>query len=283
MNKPAHHLRPPQSYIRGLEKTNEYLGFMTEGKERSSALGHTARTLAERMSQAESQTVEQKLDQSAVHILSLLPKYLESQLALDKIQDYERATNRRVPKTEKRPHKEVAASYNHALRELVDIAPDLAPSEVLNFIYAAALEMEDPDAAKYASQETRSVIFGMQNEIGFEQILWEIEEVEDVIHGDEKQDREGVDLYILYKGVKLKVDTKASALSAQKAKQARQDFMRRHGETEASSVSGYPMWTGLKASDFGDTFRISNELARERAPHIKAMLDNLYERQSQVA
>lgn len=281
MDKTPHHLREPGKYIRGLEKTNEFLGLLNQGKERPVALGHVAAMFAERMSQPEEQTIEQLLDRSAVHILSLLPGFIEAQRALDSLE--QRDSRHHLSKNEKLSHKQTATAFNHALRELIDLAPDIQASEVRDFIFKAALEMGHVDTAKYTAQETQAVLHGIQHEIGFEQILWQLEDVEDVVHSDEKQELIGIDLIVRYKNKQIPVDVKASELSARKSLQAHETYMRNHHLSETNDKGGYPVWTGLETSDFGGGFRIPEELAAQKASRVATVLDRLYERNAQTA
>lgn len=256
---------------------------MSQGKERTVALGHVASMFAEGMAARERETIEQQLDRSAVEILSILPDFIEAQHALDDMQTEEEEHGRRVPRREKMPHKEVAIAFNHTLRELIDTAPDISADEVTRFMSNAMLDLGDPSEADYCARETRVVLYGIQHEIGLEQILWNIEGVEDIAHGTSAQELEGGDLIVTYRGTDIFLDAKASDRSAKKSLQHRQEFLHRNNLTEATARGGYPVWTGLTAADFKGGFRISEELASERAPYFESVLDQLYTQRSQTA
>lgn len=282
MSKPVHHLRPPQSYIHGLEKTNEYLDLLGQGKERTIALGHVAGMFADRMARAEEQSTEQRLNRCAVNILSALPDFIHARHALDAIQDEERKFGRKLSR-QKRPFKEASISYNHAIHELIDVAPDIKPADIKAFAFEATLTMADPSEAKFCAQETQGLLHSIQQEIGLEQILWHVDGVEDVVHGSKEDEFNAGDLIVIYRGMRLLVDAKSSHAFAEKALMERTAYAERNKISEANNKDGYPIWTGLDIADFGGTFRIPDRLAAKKAPRVAAILERLYEQKTKTA
>lgn len=276
VQKPRHTLRHPQTFINGLEKTPEFLHALNSGTERKMAIGRAAAFHHERMSQLESPTVEALLDQFGVRVISTLPAYIQAEHELDRIEAEELHTGIKAPRHEKIPHLKAAIPFDHTLRELIDTFDDITPENIKRFTEIAMLDLGDGAEAKYAREKTREVLYGMQHELGLEQILWEVEDVTDVQHATAEQELHGIDLAVTYKGRVLFLDAKASEFGARKAMTARQTYMNAHGLTEAKYKGGYPLWTHLSDEDFGGGFRITKERAQACAPKIKATLDSLY-------
>lgn len=276
-------LRHPQSFINGLEKTNEFLGDLARGKSRRVSIGHAAALHHERMSHTESQTPEKKLDQAAVRILASLPAFVDAQRALDKLEDQERRNGHHFPKNVRLPHLKAVIPYNHALLDLIDTFPGIDAESVWRFSGGAMLDLGGRADAEFVEMETRELLHGLRNEIGLEQILWQIDDVSDVTRATEEQELIGIDRGVVYRRTPLFLDAKASEFGAQKALQAHQDYLRFHHLTEADDDGGYPVYTGLTDDDFHGGFRISQEKAEECAPAIKRVLDELYAIKSHAA
>lgn len=273
-NEPS--LRHPQSFINGLEKTNEYLGYLAKGKGRLASIGQAATLHHERMKNAEAQNLENQLDRSALRIISTLPRFVAAQHALDKIRDDERKRGHKFPRSVRLPHLKAVIPYNHALRDLVDSFPGVDAASIKRFSATAMLDLGSPSEAAYCSERTREALYGMQHEIGLEQILWQIEEVEDVQHATEEQELSGIDLVVTFRDRTLYLDSKASEFGQKSALASREAYMHDRGMSETENTSGYPIWTGLQDDDFKGGFRIDNETAQAQAPGIKAILDELY-------
>lgn len=276
-------LRHPQSFINGLEKTDEFLGDLSRGKSRRASIGHAAALHHERMSRIEVQTPESKLDQAAVRILASLPPFIDAQRALDRLEDEERHTGHRLPKNIRLPHLKAVIPYNHALRDLIDSFPGVDAASISRFSGAAMLDLGGASDAQFAEAQTRELLHGMRHEIGLEQILWQIDEVGDITPATEEQELIGIDLVVEYKGITISLDAKASRLGAQKAVQAHEAYLRNHHMTEADDRGGYPVYTGLTDEDFHGGFRIDQTKAEACAPAIKQVLDNLYQQKRYVA
>lgn len=272
-------LRNPQSFINGLEKTNEFLGHLAKGKSRPVSIGHAATILHERMESREVHTTESKLDSFGVKIIAELPRFIEAQRALDKIRA-DRKKGHIVSSLVSTAHVRAILPYNHALRDLIDWFPEASPDNVGLFVFAAARDINGPVDADYCRNETRNVLHGMQHEVGLEHILWQIEDVEDVQHATEEQELEGIDLVVTYHGQTICLDAKATEFGESNALSERAAYMQSRGLAEASMDDGYPIWTGLDEADFKGGFRIDDATAKAHAPEIQEILDDILKKKS---
>lgn len=269
-------LRHPKSFINGLERTDEFLGQLAKGKSRPKSIGHAAAQLHDRMAGAETKTSESELDRLGVKLIATLPGFVEAQHALDNIKDQQRRQGHNFAPGVKLPHLKAAIPFNHALRDMVDSFPWVDVDSIKSFAETVMLDLGGSAEADYCSVETGKVLYGMQHEIGLEQILWQIDDVEDVQHATEEQELEGIDLIVTYKGNPLYLDAKATPQGADKATADREFSMQQRGITEAEASGGFPVWTGLSDDDFGGKLRIDNETAKAQAPRMRAILEELY-------
>ncbi|GEM_PF-1486276 len=264
--KPA--LRNPSSYLGGLERTNEFLGAVAKTGDRATSLGRAAAVFGERMASEPSLSIEKQRDMFAVQLLARLPDFLRAQLA-SRQEEYDRSAPR-LSKAEHDRNMSHVIGFNHTLHDMIDMFPELKVNDITRFIKTAALDMYGPKEAAFADQSTREALVGMQHEIGLKQILWQIEDVEDVIEADEAQERRGIDLIVHYRGTELAVDAKAAQKSADKA------YDKWFNNHQAGRQGGYPIWTRINYEDFGGGFRITDERAKQLAPYIQAELEQLY-------
>lgn len=255
-------------FISGLEKRPEYLDASKEGN-RFRALGRTAAIYAERMEQAKPKTKAEILNQMSVGIVATLPGFLDG--ARELVLIYEReAEGTTVKRSEKIPHLESVIPFNHQLRSLIDMFPDLSFEQVQNYCSQTALFMSGPVDAAYCKQIVREHLIGMRNEIGMSQILWKIDGVEDVVPAETaEQEMNGVDLVVTYRGKTLLLDAKASEFGVQKA-------LDKRTSTSAAS-SGYPVCPMIPYEDFEGGFRISDDTAEHLSSRLKPTLDRIYQ------
>jgi len=265
--KPA--LRNPTNYFNGLERTDEYLGAIAKTGDRAKSLGHAASVFSERMGKDESPSIEKQQDMYAVQLLAQLPKFLEGNLAIDKDKSHTHLSKAEVDR-----HMTDIILFNHTLRDMIDMFPGLKVIDITRFIKTAALDMYGRNEAVYAEQSTRQALVGMQNEVGLEQILWQIEGVDDVIKATVSQERHGIDMTVAYRDQKLTLDAKASSKGVDEA------YGKWLNNFSRGREGGYPIWTRINYEDFEGGFRISDERAKKLAPYIQAELDRLYEEQS---
>lgn len=283
MSTPTRTLRPPKTFINGLEKTDEYLHMRARHRNRRKAIGHAATIHAERMKSSEIKNPSELLDRQALTLLATLPKFVVAQHELDKLRDQERKRGRKYPREVRLPHIKSVIKYNHALRELVDTFPDLNADNIRRFSAAAMLDLGTPEEAEYCAERTREALHGMRYEIGLEQVLWHIEDVEDISHATEEQELSGIDLIVTYRGHKLYLDAKASEFGEQKTIATRHSFQRAHHMTEADEDGGFPVWCGLNEEDFDGGFRAREARAGEEAARVQQILDSLVAQRTAVA
>lgn len=269
--KPKPALRNPSTYINGLERTDEYLSSLGRSGSRTAAIGHTAAIYSDRMSKEPSLLVEKQLDHFAVRMISTLPDFLEGRIALESIEADRRDGFRVMPNARKEQLEKVIP-FDHTLRDMIDMIPELRFNDVVRFAKAIALNLHTPNLAAYTEQATREILIGMQHEIGLKQVLKQIEGVTEVNKATLDQEMNGIDLLVSYNGVQLALDAKASQQGAQKAVDA---WYLRLSKGADVSHSGYPIWTRIDYEDFGGEFKISDDRAKKIAPYIKSELDQI--------
>lgn len=275
METPKHTLPRITPLLHGLEKTNEYLDSL-KGLDRFQALGQVAGIYAGRMESEKPKTPSDMLNQMSVNIMSSLPGFIEGARRLNAI-DKDRERGHTISKTETTPLVEAVIPFNHGLRTLIDTFPEFTFEQVQNYCSQMTFEMSGPTDAAYCKQAVRERLVGMRTEIGMSQVLWEIEEVQDVRAAETAaEEMNGIDLIVDYRDKTLNLDAKASETGVKSALEKRSAFMTRHSTNEAALDSGYPVYPGIKYEDFSGGFRIDAETARRLAPHMKTELERIY-------
>lgn len=161
------------------------------------------------------------------------------------------------------PHLENVLKFNHALKGLIDNDPSLGFASthfLLRQLYGA---LNGQEGAASFSEHARARLVGMRHEIGFEQILGTMPDIE-YEEGDEMSDLAGADVDVLFRGNWIPLDIKASEATAQAA---------RSKAAESRRNPNLIVWSQLNESDFGDNLRVSHAVAQERAPDVYRLLE----------
>ena len=237
-----------------------------KGAEVSHAVGRTASFLAS----LETKPSGYRTPEAATyHLISLIDPFVTSREALDHYKQLE-AEGTRVSRDQKKPHLLDVIHFDHAAKELIDRVPSLRMSQVVQFVTQMyevshrselARNSEWGRAAKLAEVDnaTRQVLHGMRNEVGSEQLF----EALGLPYSDNITDEDelnGIDERITLHGIEVAVDLKASP----------------RARDEARKKSSHPetiIWSQLRPSDFGDSFRVPQSVAEERAPYMQQALE----------
>ncbi|HEX8390612.1 MAG TPA: hypothetical protein VF597_04285 [Candidatus Saccharimonadales bacterium] len=267
-------LKRPNDLIRGLEKTPQFLeGLSTGSRER--ALGAAAHFFARRMEQQPAQTAGERLNAHAVNLIATLPDFARGSWQLEQLND------KKAGRKQKLPFIRDKIPFNHALRDMIDEAPGLSQSQVIDFCSLASQDMLDHNSPadppiEFVEQKVRTTLVGMQHEIGLEQILWNIPEIEDVIKATPEQELQGIDMIAVYDGAHIPLDAKASPSLAGRSLENYEQYAHKHSDgTSAVSDNGYPLWTGITHGEFHGGFRIDQDTVDRCTPAVAATLRRL--------
>lgn len=268
-------LTHPLSLIRGLEKTPQYLEDL-KPRGRKAALGRAASFFADKMEQKPQRTPEERLNGFSVRLLATLPDFITASRQLDILETRQNMTGNRIDRSQKIPHLEKVIPFNHTVRELIDEFPNLTVENVVGFCSVSGLELGGPKDAEYLEQQAGQVVTGMQQEIGLEQILWNIPDVEDVTQATLEQELAGMDLVVTYHGMQIGLDAKNSERGADIAHEKRDDFMRNRQLNEVDMAdAGYPIWSGIVSREFHGGFRVNQNCVNRCTPYVEATLMRL--------
>jgi hypothetical protein len=203
--------------------------------------------------ESESQSGRKTFEGQILDVISHLPQFMQSQIALNKMRE-SHASYR-----EKAPHLDTVVRLNHSLKELVDTNPLLQFSQVLRFLNQMNAAINGKGHSELFTYEARSILVGMRHEIAVEQMLGTMPDVE-YQDTDLASDLKGSDIFVSINGSPyVPIDVKASFVSAEKAKQ------------KAAAYGYNPnliIWSQLYEEDFGDSFRIPHETVMERKDRV---------------
>lgn len=196
-------------------------------------------------------------------LISTIDSFVSAQQELDRLKEV--GSERR----QKLPHLRNVIAFNHAAKELIDSQPDIQFNELVSFTTKMyqGMHRDDPelhDDARYHQRTVyvrdsiKEVLHGMRNELAVEQIIWAANdpelEYDDTTVEDELR---GVDLFINYHGQRFGIDVKASQAATHMAK------LKSHHPERI-------VWSQVDWDDFEGGFRISDELALQKAPALVA-------------
>lgn len=158
------------------------------------------------------------------------------------------------------PYLEQVAEFNHALKNVIDNGPSIKFDELLAFMAHMYAGANGQASMQDFYNEARYALIGMRHEIGAEQIIGTMDDVEynetDVEDKDSVNlDLAGEDIRVEFNGLSIPLDIKASPQAVEKAR-ARSDHPERI------------VWSQLHNGDFGNGkgFRIPYNVARDKAP-----------------
>jgi hypothetical protein len=203
--------------------------------------------------EAESQSGRKTFEGQILDVISHLPQFLQSQIALDRLS--ESGASRR----ERAPYLDTAVRFNHSLKELVDSYPVLQFSQVLRFLSQMNAAINGKSYSEFFTHQATEILIGMRHEIAFEQMLGVMPDVE-YQDTDLASDLKGSDVFVSINGSPYApIDVKSSFVSAEKAKQR----ATAHGRNPNLII-----WSQLYEEDFGDSFRIPHETVMERKDRV---------------
>lgn len=259
-------LANPSSFTRSISGTPEYLRSRSVEQDKPGAL-RRAVALGSR-ALAESHTTENgyKSPEACVYdLISTIDDFAQAERELASLDEI------RAPRLERLPHIRSVIRFNHAAKALIDSDPSINFSELVTFTVRMyqGMHRDDPELFDGEASHSRIVwlqnavsdrLHGMRSELAVEQILWAIDddslEYEETTIEDELN---GIDLFITQRGTRYGIDIKASQAAVDKARLS-------------SSHPDRIIWSQVSWEDFNGGFRISDDLARKKAPALKRAL-----------
>lgn len=250
----------PSTFIHEINQSDAYFRAMNELVRLPEAEKPEAgdrRRIAVRLASAALSTEQvsgfKSLDSHAFNVIHHLTEFTESQRALADIRAHHGSYN------EKHPYVEKMVGFNHAIKEMVDAYPALQFDRVMSFLRHMHQALDGADRNKHFETEVRGILVGVRHEIGVEQMLGTMRNVE-YETGAVSDDIKGADLYVSIDGSPMTpFDIKASPTKTFYAK------------NEAPAKGHNPdhiIWSHIEDREFGNSFRIPYTLAAERAPEL---------------
>lgn len=259
-------LANPSTFTRSIAGTSEYLRSRSAEQDEPGALRRAVALGASAL--AESHTTENgyKSPEACVYdLISTIDEFARAERQLAALGETDASRAERVP------HIRSIIRFNHAAKALIDSDPSIGFNQLVTFTVRMhqAMHRDDPESGDEAIDHANKVwlhnavsdrLHGMRNELAVEQILWALDDesleyeettIEDELHG--------VDLFITQNGRRYGIDIKASQAAVDKARLT-------------SPHPGRIIWSQLSWEDFNGGFRISDELARKKAPGLKRAL-----------
>lgn len=158
---------------------------------------------------------------------------------------------------------EKTIDFNTALREIIDHNQKLSPRELLQFINKTFTISYGHADAQFVEQAAQECIIGMQNEVGFEQIVGLIDGLEYRASTKEEEIASGADMFIEFMGKTIPIDIKSRESKAAELNTSNLKFGR---------IDSYKIWSHCHRADFHDSFRISYQDAQTKASEVESEL-----------
>lgn len=257
-------LKNPSQFIRGLEKTDDFLVESDAHEKQTRALASTALKFSARMEERASD-LDAKLDAYSVRLIGQLPDFFEGKAELD-------IEHKEGENWDREHCLEQVIPFNHTIRSMIDEFPELKIADLRKFCTETALILFGASRAKVIDQMVFETIGGMLQEIGLKQIAKNIDGVTYVKMAETvEEETKGIDLIVGYYGCDILLDAKSSHRSEEEAleEQLRKAFRSDYELKEA----GYPIYTGALHEDFEGGFRLSQEATDRCTPRVKEVLE----------
>lgn len=165
-------------------------------------------------------------------------------------------------------------SFNNALRDSINANPRIEKSALTAIVKSAALFYQyPPNEIVGIERETIDTLRGMQHELAFESILWNLPEGFEVLETTDEDDAKGTDYRVKCpNGTLVSIDVKASQLSADRAYEKRANALARRGKTVPSNE--IILYSGFTEQDFDPSspWRPTYQATSELTPYVEMEL-----------
>lgn len=230
---------------------------MTPNEKRSMRIRAVARGALDRATQETKESGYRTPDGDVFNLIAHLDSFYQAQQVLARLESEK--DFRHVRRNERIPHLKDVVQFNHALREVIDNHPALKFTDILNFMTEMHTAVSGPDTQKQFYTDAREALDGMRHEIGFEQILGVLPDL-DYREASVEEDIYGADIVVTVDDTEIPIDIKASPRTAA--------FKR-----EKSHHPERIVWSQLNFEDFNGGMRIPRQLAEKKAPALRAELE----------
>lgn len=196
-------------------------------------------------------------------LISTLQPFLEANKSIDQaVNDGTYARNNYLEEVGK------TIDFNTALRTVIDHNFQLPRTNLQHFLESTFITSYGSKDSEYFAQLVKRHLTGMMHEVGFEQIINEIEGVTDYRTATKEEDLQGIDMIVTYNGREIPLDIKSNKDRAEAVNAARSAYRDR---------STYAIWSGLRSDSFTDTFALKNGIAQQRATVVEDQFNYLIE------
>lgn len=185
-----------------------------------------------------------------LQLMGNVEPFIAAQGTLDHMRDHGDSRESR------KPYLRTVVEFNHALRDIINYAPDMSFTDLLGFMTSLHINLSGPDQRQYFFQEARSALIGMQNEIGFEQIIGNIDGLRYTDATVDQEIEDGIDMLIQYQGKKIPVDIKRSDTGVRNANS--------HNDGTKLNISPH-----IPFDAFNNGFRLDAAVAKRMAPRVE--------------
>lgn len=212
------------------------------------AIGKAAAHLCSDMAH-ERKSTHMNLEQHSLNVVGKLMESVDDIIMLQDIESGEEAQRNPLP------HKRKVIEFDRALKEMVDDNPSVGFNETLRFLGQSIISTSGEDTYRKVADDLRAILVGMRHEIAAEQ-MFEYLDME-YRQTSIEEDLRGKDIVLMYEGKDwVGVDIKGSARGAE----AGREKARSKGRNDNIIV-----WSHCHDEDFGNTFRLDNELIYEQS------------------
>ncbi|OYX40930.1 hypothetical protein B7Y94_05855 [Candidatus Saccharibacteria bacterium 32-49-12] len=241
------------------------------------ALAHTNLDPFQMNKAAISQSLENYLDNHqresgyrslTEHIMNVTYQLLSAEDHIHKIAELEQ---RGAKRNEKLPTLQALVEFNHSVKDMIDSNPSIKFPDMMRFLAKTNLQVNGHEKnSEEFNQAIRGVLDGMRHEIGVEQMLGHLDNVE-YLEAEVEDDLKGGDILVSVDGGDyIPLDIKASPFSAARA----QEKARRNGFSGNNII-----WSQLDNEDFNGGFRVDYGIAAHKAKYLAAELARVTGRQ----
>lgn len=201
-------------------------------------------------------------DEASMRLFGRIEPFVKSQMALDAIRADDDLYGTRTPRRTKIPHLLNVIRFNHAVSDILDGFSEVSERDIEMFVVETLIgNQHNQQTIAYTRQKVREALWGMNQENGVEQALWECNDVDSVERPTEKQELQGIDRVIIFTdGSELPIDVKASQGTAQRAYE--------HGSSNNIVVSPFT------DEDFHNR-RVTKAALAQKLPKVQAAINTL--------
>lgn len=200
-----------------------------------------------------------------------MDSFVDAQIQLDLIEE-RKAAGEKIAHDAKMPFLEQVIPFNHAVSEIIDHDAATLDTNTLIDLLTKTYYMKHRGEGdvRYFNNALRRVVYGMQHEVLFEQIIRSLSDrgvqyqtTSEITDKAKRIQREikGIDGVALVDGVRLDIDIKKSPLSEQKARQK-----------NSVKSNKLILWSGVTPQEAGTKFRLPLPIVERKSDILLSRL-----------